>query len=122
MKEAIKTNKAPMPAGPYSQCLITDSLIFVAGQGPADPVTNKVASNVAEQTRQALTNIMNILEAANSDMNKVVKVSAFLSDLKYFQEFNEVYKEFFNEPFPVRTTVGSQLMNIDVEIDVIALK
>jgi 2-iminobutanoate/2-iminopropanoate deaminase len=122
MKKSIMTNKAPMPAGSYSQAILTENLVFVAGQGPLDPATKTVPTTVSEQTRQVLTNIKNILLEAGSSMDKVVKVSVFLSDIKYFNEFNKVYEEFFNEPFPVRTTVGAQLNNIDVEIDVIALK
>jgi len=120
MKKAIVTTKAPAPAGPYSQAIVRGDRIYVAGQGPWDPVTKKVADNVSEQTRQVLSNIKNILEAAGASMDDVVKVSVFLADLKDFGEFNRVYSEFFKEPYPVRTTVGTQLLNILVEIDVIA--
>lgn len=121
MKQVIKTTKAPVPAGPYSQALVTDYHIFVAGQGPMDATTGQKDATVAGQTRQVLLNIKNILETAGASMNDVVKVSAFLADMKDFAEFNDVYKEFFAEPFPVRTTVGAQLVDILVEIDVIAL-
>ena len=121
MKQAVKTDKSPVPAGPYSQALVTEHHIFVAGQGPVDVATGQKEATVAGQTRQVLLNIKNILKTAGATMNDVVKVSAFLADMKDFAEFNDVYKEFFTEPFPVRTTVGAQLADILVEIDVIAL-
>lgn len=120
MKEKIVTSHAPMPAGPYSQGIKVGNRVYVAGQGPADATTGKVAETVEEQTRQVLLNVRSILEAAGAGMGDVVKVTAHLADLKDFQAYNEVYQEFFAEPFPVRTTVGSQLNNILVEIDVIA--
>lgn len=122
MKKSVTTPLAPVPAGPYSQAIVDENYVFVAGQGPVDPATGKTPEDITAQTRQVLTNIKNILEAAGTSMAEVVKVSAFLADLKYFNAYNEVYKEFFPEPFPVRTTVGAQLSNILVEIDVIARK
>jgi len=122
MKQSIVTKNAPVPAGPYSQAIISEPFVFVAGQGPADPKTGAIAADIQAQTRQVLTNIRQILEASGCTMDDVVKVSAFLADLKDFDAYNQVYKEFFTEPFPVRTTVGCQLSNILVEIDVIARK
>ena len=122
MKTKIITDKAPLSGGPYSQAIVSGSSVYVAGQGPVDPATGKIGTTIAEQTRQVLTNIKNILEAAGSSMGDVVKVSAFLADMKDFSEFNAVYKEFFMEPTPVRTTVGVQMIDILVEIDVIAEK
>ncbi|MCF8565725.1 Rid family detoxifying hydrolase [Alicyclobacillus tolerans] len=121
MKEKITTSNAPQPAGPYSQGIRVGNRVYVAGQGPTDPKTGTIASDdIKEQTRQVLRNIRAILEAAGSSMDCVVKSTVHLADLKYFGEFNEAYHEFFQEPYPVRTTVGSQLNKILVEIDVIA--
>ncbi len=122
MKKQIRTEKAPMPIGPYSQGLVVGSRIYVAGQGPLDVESGKVPEGVSSQTRQVLTNIRTILEAGGSSMDEVVKTTVHLADLKDFEAFNAVYKEFFTEPYPVRTTVGSQLYGILVEIDVIAEK
>ncbi len=122
MKKQILTEKAPMPIGPYSQGLVVGNRIYVAGQGPLDVISGKVPEGVSSQTRQVLTNIRTILEAGGSSMDEVVKTTVHLADLKDFEAFNEVYKEFFTEPYPVRTTVGSQLYGILVEIDVIAEK
>ncbi|WP_222430003.1 RidA family protein [Paenibacillus cremeus] len=120
MKKEIQTLLAPGPVGPYSQGIQVGNRVYVAGQGPLNPETGTVPETIEEQTRQVLTNIQNILTAAGATMDHVVKVTAHLSDLKYFDAYNSVYEQFFSRPYPVRTTVGSQLDNILVEIDVIA--
>jgi 2-iminobutanoate/2-iminopropanoate deaminase len=120
VKEGIVTSQAPTPVGAYSQAVKVSNRVYVAGQGPKNPKTGETPATIKEQTRQVLHNIQQILEASGAKMSDVVKVTAHLSDLKYFDEYNEVYWEFFSEPYPVRTTVGSQLMDILVEIDVIA--
>jgi len=123
MKKELKTTLAPVPAGPYSQGIQFENLIFTAGQGPIDPETGKVVGEtVEEQTVKVLENIKHILEEAGASMTDVVKSTVHLSDLADFQAFNEVYKKYFQEPYPVRTTVGSQLLGIKVEIDVVAIK
>ncbi|MCC3356782.1 RidA family protein [Bacillus sp. REN16] len=120
MKEGIVTSQAPTPVGAYSQAVKVGNQIYVAGQGPKNPETGETPTTIEEQTRQVMHNIQKILETAGAKMSDVVKVTAHLSDLKYFDEYNKVYGEYFSEPYPVRTTVGSQLMDILVEIDVIA--
>ena len=120
MKEAISTAASPSPAGPYSQGLVTDTLVFVAGQGPLDPASGRVPEGIAAQTHQVLRNIRGILEAGGATMADVLKVTVHLADLADFGAFNDVYREYFPTPYPVRTTVGSQLPGILVEIDVIA--
>lgn len=120
MKEPISTTASPSPIGPYSQGLRTDTLVFVAGQGPLDPATGRVPDGIEAQTHQVLRNIRGILEAGGASMADVLKVTVHLADLADFHTFNGVYREYFPPPFPVRTTVGSQLPDILVEIDVIA--
>lgn len=120
MKKEIRTDRSPDPIGPYSQGVKVGNRIYVSGQGPLNPVTGETPQTIEEQTRQVLTNIRNILEAGGATMDNVVKTTVHLADLKDFQAFNGVYKEFFTIPYPVRTTVGSQLLGILVEIDVIA--
>lgn len=121
-KQAIRTDRAPEPAGPYSQGIVSGPFVFVAGQGPTDPATGAVADGVGDQTRQVLRNLSAILEEAGSSLDDVVKVTAHLSTLDDFPAFNDAYREFFHEPYPVRTTVGSELRGIKVEIDVIAAR
>lgn len=121
MKKVIVTDKAPAPVGPYSQGIISGKRIYVAGQGPKDAVTGAMPEGVGEQTRKTLENVKAILEAGGATMDHVVKVTAHLKHLNEdFAAFNEVFKTFFKAPFPVRTTVGSDLLGILVEIDVIA--
>jgi len=123
MRTAVKTDKAPKPAGPYSQAIKAGSFIFVAGQGGVDPVTGRfVEGGVEEQTRQTLKNIEAILKAAGSSLDDVVKVSVFLKEVRDFQAMNKVFAEFFKEPPPARTTVGVEFVAPEmlVEIDVVA--
>lgn len=120
MKKAIRTEKAPAPIGPYSQAIVAGNRVYVAGQGPLNVETGKMPEGVGEQTRQVLTNIRTILEAAGATMDDVVKTTVHLADMKDFEAFNEVYKEFFKTPYPARITVGSNLYDILVEIDAIA--
>ena len=94
----------------------------MAGQGPIDPKTQKMElADIRSETRRELTNISNILKAANSSPENVVKVSVFLADLKDFDAMNEVYREFFKDNFPARTTVQAVLRTgRKIEIDCIA--
>jgi len=121
MKQPIIAENAPKPSGAYSPAIRVGDLIFVAGQGPMDPKTNKpIEGGIEEQTRQTLENIKAILEAAGASMADVVKVGAFLADINDFPAYNKVYSTFFPDPKPARTTVQSGLLNILVEIDAIA--
>ena len=120
-KKQVSTKGGAAPVGAYSQGLIAGDFVFVSGQGPLDPETGKITGEtIEEQTTQVLENIRSILEAAGASMHDVVKVAVHLSDLASFQRFNQVYATFFPDPKPVRTTVGSQLPGILVEIDAIA--
>lgn len=118
----VHSDQAPTPAGPYSQAMAAGQLVFVSGQRPVDPITGALAVGVEAQSEQVLKNVAAILEAAGSSMGDVVKVTAHLADLGDFAIFNDVYTRYFSPPFPARTTVGSQLRGILVEVDVIAVK
>jgi len=120
-KQQITTRSGASPIGAYSQGLRAGDFIFVSGQGPLDPETGQiVGATVEEQTVRVLENIKAILAAGGATMADVVKVSAHLSDLSLFERYNKVYATYFPDPKPTRTTVGSQLLGILVEIDVIA--
>jgi len=121
-KHEIAIDGAPGPAGPYSQGIRFGDLLFVAGQRPADPKTGAIPDGIAAQTRQALDNVRAILDAGGSSTDGVLKVNVYLTDLGDFAAMNEVYKEYFREPYPVRTTVGVALRGILVEIDAIAYR
>ncbi|AWB96030.1 reactive intermediate/imine deaminase [Agromyces badenianii] len=120
-KIAVTLSNAPKPAGPYSHGVVANGFLYTAGFGPQDPATGEVVpGGVAEQTRQVLRNIGAVLAEYELTFDDVVKVTAHLEDLADFAEYNVAYAEFFTEPYPVRTTVGSRLANILVEIDVVA--
>jgi 2-iminobutanoate/2-iminopropanoate deaminase len=120
-KQRISTTTGAQPVGAYSQGLRAGDFVFVSGQGPLDPNTGKVVGNtIEEQTARVLENIKAILEAGGANMADVVKVSAHLSDMSMFERYNRVYASYFPDPKPTRTTVGSQLPGILVEIDAIA--
>jgi 2-iminobutanoate/2-iminopropanoate deaminase len=121
MKQQIFPSNAPKPAGAYSPGLRVGDFVFVSGQGPSNPATGLLAGDaIEEQTAQVLENIKAILEAGGATMADVVKVTAHLSDLAHFDRYNKVYATYFPDPKPTRTTVGSQLKGILVEIDAIA--
>jgi 2-iminobutanoate/2-iminopropanoate deaminase len=120
-KTQISTSKGSPPGGPYSQAIRAGDFLFIAGQVGRDPATGQLAGDTIEaQTRQTLENMKTILEAAGATFADVVKVSAHLTDLALFDRFNSVYVQYFPEPRPARTTVGSQLLGFIVEIDAIA--
>jgi len=121
MRQVVRTSEGPQPRGPYSQAIIAEGFVFVAGQGPANPSTNQLElGDIASETRRTLQNIQAILEAAGGSLRYVVRVGVFLADIKDFGAMNAVYREFFTEDPPARTTVGAQLPRIKVEIDCIA--
>ena len=121
MRKAIHPAAAPRPRGPYSPAIVADGFVFVAGQGPVNPKTNELElGDVQLETRRTLENIRLILSAAGSSLRDVVRVGVFLADMNDFAAMNEVYREFFAEAPPARTTVGAQLPKIKVEIDCIA--
>ncbi len=123
--KAIKTSKAPAAIGPYSQAIEVNGFVFASGQIPLDPATgNFVEGGIKEQTRQALTNAREILREAGTDLDRVVKTSVMLADIKYFGEMNEVYAEFFNEPFPARSAFAVKDLpkGALVEVECIAVK
>lgn len=124
MKEIIATEKAPGAIGPYSQAVKAGNMVFCSGQIPIDVATGEfVSDDVAEQTRQVLTNLSAVLEAAGTSLNNVVKTTVFLADMNDFAAMNEVYAEFFSENKPARATVQAARLPKDarVEIECIAL-
>ncbi len=122
MFDVIRSRRAPTPGGPYSQGLIIDTWLFTAGVGPVDPITGTViGSSIEEQTRQVLVNLQAILAAGGCQFQHVVKARVYLQHLhRDFDGFNRAYMEFFRPPYPVRTTVGADLKDILVEIDLVA--
>lgn len=123
-RRVIHTDSAPKAIGPYSQALRTGDFIFTAGQIPLDPETMKlVEGDITAQTRRALMNLSNILQAAGSSLSRVLKTTVFLADFNDFQAMNAVYGEFFGEQPPARSTVQAARLPAGalVEIEAIAI-
>jgi 2-iminobutanoate/2-iminopropanoate deaminase len=120
----IKTEQAPKAIGPYSAGVKTSSLIFTAGQLGLIPETgNLIEGGIENETRQALTNIQHILEAAGSNLSLIVKTTVFMRDMAEFSQMNAIYAEFFNNAPPARSTVQVAALPKGgaVEIEAIAL-
>ncbi len=122
----INTKLAPSAIGPYSQGVVFGNLIYTSGQLPIDPNTCEFAGDtIKEQTMQSLNNVKSILEEAGSSMEKVIKTTVFLSDMKNFSDMNEIYAEFFKEGnYPARSAVEVAKLpkGALVEIEVVAYK
>ena len=122
MKQEVSTDAAAAPMGPYSQGMRVGDLVFTAGMGPLNPATGKVAGDtIEEQTELTIDNLAALLEAAGTSLDHAVKATVHLQDLGDFAAFNRVYERRFGDPKPVRTTVGSDLLGIMVEIDLVAV-
>jgi 2-iminobutanoate/2-iminopropanoate deaminase len=126
MKQRINTSNAPAAIGPYSQAIDSGhGLVFVSGQLPIDPATGAFPEGgVQEQTRQSLTNAKAILEAAGLNLGNVVKTTVFLADMGDFAAMNEIYAQFFSEPFPARSAVAVKTLpkGALVEVECIAAR
>jgi 2-iminobutanoate/2-iminopropanoate deaminase len=119
---AVTTAAAPPPAARYSQAIVANGFVFVAGQGGFDPETGELVSGIEAQTERAFENLRSILEEAGTSLARAVKISVFLADLADFQAMNRVYEGFVSSPPPVRTTVEAGLApGMDIEIDAVAL-
>jgi 2-iminobutanoate/2-iminopropanoate deaminase len=121
--KAIQTNNAPGAIGPYSQAIEVGNLVYTSGQLPINPATNAFPEGgVKEQTRQSLLNIQAILQERGLSMRNVVKTTVFMADMNDFAEMNNVYAEFFAEPYPARSAVAVKTLpkNALVEIEVVA--
>ena len=121
MKKVIHTPAAAAPGGAYSQAMRVDNLVFVAGQGPFDPVTGAiVGTSIEEQTEQTLANLEAILREAGCGLADLVKVNAYLHELGDFDRYDAIYRARVPDPRPVRTTVGAVLGGELIELDAVA--
>ena len=118
MSDAIYADGAPPPAGLYSHAVRSGKLVFLAGQGPFDPVTGGIPETFDGQVRQTLENLGAVARAAGTSLAHAVRVGVYLRTMDDFPVLNTVYAEFFSEPYPARTTIQSN-MNIPVEIDAV---
>ena len=124
-RNEVQTNDAPGAVGPYSQGIQAGNLVFTAGQIGLDPATGEFApGGVGAQARRALQNVVAVLEAAGTSYANVVKVTVFLADMGDFKAVNEIYAEFFTEPYPARSAVAVKDLPLGalVEIEAIAVR
>ncbi len=124
-KRAVKAADAPKPIGPYSDAIVANGFIFLAGKVGTDPKTDAlVAGGIVEQTEQVLNNLETVLKAACGTLDDIVKTTVFLADMNDFGKMNEVYAKRFKLPFPARSTVQVARLPRDakVEIEAIAIE
>ncbi len=123
--KAISTDKAPAAIGPYSQAIEANGFVYASGQLPIDPATGAFPEGgIKEQTRQSLLNAQAILQQAGLDLKNVVKTTVLLADIADFGAMNEVYAEFFSQPYPARSAFAVKALPKDalVEIECIAAR
>ena len=125
MKKAINTNKAPLPVGPYNQAVMVKNTLYISGQVALNPTNNElIQGSIDEETHQIMKNIESILKEASLDFKNVVRSKIYLTDMSNFSKVNEVYGSYFEKGHePARTTieVNGLPLDVDVEIDMIAV-
>ncbi len=120
--ERIYTDKAPLPAGHYSQAIISGGLVFVSGQLPIHPQSGEIKATIEEQAHQVMNNLENILAASGSSLNKVVKATLYISDISLWGKVNEIYAERFGSHKPARAMVPTRDLHFGclIEVEVVA--
>ncbi len=121
-KTVISTDKAPAAIGPYSQGVVTGNLLFTSGQLPIDPATGKIPEGEIEaRAHIVFKNLSAIAEKAGTSLDKAVKTTVFLADIADFAKVNEVYAQYFNDPFPARSAfqVAALPLGADIEVEAI---
>jgi len=118
----ISTQNAPLPAGHYSQAIVHDNIVYVSGQLPVDPQSGeKRLGSIEEQTEQALRNLSEILRAAGSDINQVIKTTVYVSDIKLWDRVNVVYSRFFGQNRPARAVVPTRDLHFGFQVEIEAI-
>ena len=105
MSKVISTDKAPAAIGPYSQAIETDGFVFTSGVIPVNPATGEIPVTVEEQANQAFSNLRNLIEASGNSISQVIKTTVFIKEMNDFGKINEIYAQYFSEPFPARSCV-----------------
>ena len=121
-REIISTGEAPAAIGPYSQAVKHGNTVYLSGQIPLDPATmTLVSGDITEQAHRVFKNLRAVCEAAGSDLDGIVKVNIYMTDLGQFTRVNEVMAEYFSEPYPARATVGLAALPLGAEVEVEAV-
>lgn len=121
MQRVISTDKAPGAIGPYSQAVEAGGFIFTSGVIPVNPQTGEIKESIEEQARQAFANLTNLIEASGAYVSQVVKTTVFIKEMNDFAKINEIYAEFFKEPFPARSCVEVARLPKDVKLEIEAI-
>lgn len=123
MQRVIKTDRAPGAIGPYSQAIEVNGMLYTSGVIPINPATGEIADTIEQQAEQAFTNICNLVEDAESAVDKIIKTTVFIKNMDDFGKINEIYMKHFKEPFPARSCVEVARLPKDVllEIECIAV-
>jgi reactive intermediate/imine deaminase len=120
-KRSISTDAAPPPGGAYSQAIAAGEFVFLAGQGPFRPGGERVEASFTEQASQTFANLAAVAQAAGGSLGDAVRVGVYLRDMANFEEMNRIYRDFFPEPLPARTTIQSDLPGFEIEVDAVLL-
>ncbi len=121
LMKQIKTTNAPAAIGPYSQAIAMGNMLFTSGQIPINPETGNIPDGVEAQARQALKNVSEVIKAGGADMSKVIKTTVFIKNMEDFAKINEIYAEFFTEPYPARSCVEVARLPKDVLLEIEAI-
>ena len=121
MKKVIATDKAPAAIGPYSQAIEIGNLVFTSGQIPVDPATGEIPEGVEAQAEQAFTNVRELLAAAGTSIDNVIKTTVFIKDMNDFGKINEIYAKYFTGSYPARSCVEVARLPKDVLIEIEAI-
>jgi 2-iminobutanoate/2-iminopropanoate deaminase len=124
MKKIVATEKAPKAIGPYCQAVVHNGLAYLSGQIPLDPMTGElVETDIEPQTTRVLENLKAVLEACGSSLDRVVKTTVYLTDMREFAEMNHIYAQYFSQNPPARSTIQAARLprDVRVEIDAIAI-
>ncbi|MDD6339566.1 MAG: RidA family protein [Butyrivibrio sp.] len=121
MSKVISTDKAPAAIGPYSQAIETDGFVFTSGVIPVNPATGEIPVTVEEQANQAFSNLRNLIEASGNSISQVIKTTVFIKEMNDFGKINEIYAQYFSEPFPARSCVEVARLPKDVLLEIEAI-
>lgn len=118
-KISFRTDKAAELGGPYSQAIIYKDMIYLSGQGAVDPLTNQLTTGTIEkEAKLALENIKIIMESAGSSLDNILQVNVYLTDIREYARFNDVYRDYFNDPMPARTCVEVKQLPFGLRIEI----
>lgn len=121
-REIIHTENAPAAIGPYSQAVRVDNTVYLSGQIPLDPESMElVGGDISAQIRRVFDNLSAVCQAAGGDLNNIVKLNIFLTDLTHFPAVNEIMSEYFAEPYPARAAIGVAALPKGAEVEMDAV-